>query len=206
MHLMRLSILCHSQLSWLITSIVRSVPPVTVLRCSSNSITHAYYAAVTMSQSALWLITWTTLPVTILHCSSNISIADWVCTSGATRTTHFTVSVSFMQWGRALRCACACRSATEALSETWNSAACCQPFDKISCHALHRPYACMQAAQIDERSDISLHDDRQQQWVWVLWVLLQPGQFLFVLHLQEKSDTEHEGALSHLADTALDSC
>jgi len=31
------------------------------------------------------------------------------------------------------------------------------------CHALHRPYACMQAAQIDERSNIFLHDVRQQQ-------------------------------------------
>ncbi len=32
--------------------------------------------------------------------------------------------------------------------------------DMTKCHALHCPYACMQAAQVDERSDSFVHDIR----------------------------------------------
>ncbi len=32
--------------------------------------------------------------------------------------------------------------------------------EKISCQALHRPYACMQAAQFDARSDVPAHGIR----------------------------------------------
>ncbi len=172
MRLMRLSP-CHSQLSWLITSTIRSMPPVIVMHCSSDSSCHASHAAVNMSRSTL-----------LTHHMNNWMLVNATCYNTALQFKYQYCRLSLHQWSNTyhildwlselhamgrLWCACMqmCHRGAQhdmgfcsVMSAWWQ--------DIMSCAASP---ICMHASCTDwwTNENIFLHDVRQQQRVWVLY-------------------------------------